>query len=130
MNAEDLVYHFNELAARCYQEARDRGFYDAYDLLVRDARASHGSDVAIFDLMVGQRVALIVTELGEFVEAQRKPSMSDKIPDYTAAEEELADVVIRILDMAGFMGIDLKGAMKAKLEMNRKRPYRHGGKAF
>ena len=41
---------------------------------------------------------------------------------------ELADVIIRILDMAEFYGIDLETAIKEKIEYNRLRSYKHGGK--
>ena len=33
-------------------------------------------------------------------------------------------------DMAAHYGIDLDAAIEAKLEYNRSRPYRHGGKAL
>ena len=42
--------------------------------------------------------------------------------------EELADAVIRILDMATGLGIDLDSEIAQKLDKNRSRGYRHGGK--
>lgn len=41
---------------------------------------------------------------------------------------ELADVVIRIMDFCGFYQIDLEKAIVEKMEFNKTRPYRHGGK--
>lgn len=41
---------------------------------------------------------------------------------------ELADAVIRILDFCGYHGIDLGKAILTKMEFNKTRPYRHGGK--
>jgi NTP pyrophosphatase (non-canonical NTP hydrolase) len=41
---------------------------------------------------------------------------------------ELADCIIRIADMCGRYGIDLEEALKVKMEYNKARPYRHGGK--
>lgn len=41
---------------------------------------------------------------------------------------ELADVMIRILDMAERFGIDLEDCINRKMAYNEKRPYRHGGK--
>jgi len=41
---------------------------------------------------------------------------------------ELADVVIRIMDMCGLYGMDLEAAIDRKMEYNKTRPYRHGGK--
>lgn len=43
---------------------------------------------------------------------------------------ELADVIIRIADMCGHYGIDLESAIKQKMEYNKGRPYRHGGKVI
>lgn len=41
---------------------------------------------------------------------------------------ELADVIIRIADMAGRWNIDLDAAVAMKMAYNQHRPYRHGGK--
>ena len=77
----------------------------------------------------GEVLMLIVTELSEAMEAYRigNPE-SEKIPGFTKMEEELADVIIRLLDFAGGMGLDIDGALRAKMAYNECRPYRHGGK--
>ena len=41
---------------------------------------------------------------------------------------ELADVIIRVMDICGHYGIDLESAMLAKHEYNESREHRHGGK--
>lgn len=41
---------------------------------------------------------------------------------------ELADVLIRIFDMCGHYGIDLDEAVRIKMEYNKLRPWKHGGK--
>ena len=43
---------------------------------------------------------------------------------------ELADIVIRVMDIAEFYGIDLAQAILDKMEYNNARPYKHGRKAF
>ena len=43
---------------------------------------------------------------------------------------ELADVVIRIMDMCEHYGIDLASAILEKHEFNKTRAYRHGGKVI
>lgn len=43
---------------------------------------------------------------------------------------ELADVVIRLMDMCDHYGIDLAAAVVEKHEFNKSRPYRHGGKVI
>ena len=72
---------------------------------------------------------LAVTELAEAMEAYRdgNPS-SDKIEGFSKVEEELADTIIRLLDLAGGMAYDIEKALRAKMDYNETRPYRHGGK--
>lgn len=40
--------------------------------------------------------------------------------------EELADVIIMSLSVAGYLGIDIDAAVKAKMEVNKNRPWKHG----
>lgn len=43
-------------------------------------------------------------------------------------EDELADVVIRVADLCGYLDINLEEHIKAKMEFNTSRGYRHGKK--
>lgn len=43
---------------------------------------------------------------------------------------ELADTVIRIFDLCGKMGLDLEGAIMAKMAYNKTRKHKHGGKVI
>lgn len=69
----------------------------------------------------GELLMLIVTEIAEAMEGERKDLMDDKLPHRKNAEVELADAFIRILDYCGGFGYDLAGAMQDKLEFNRTR---------
>jgi len=76
-------------------------------------------------------IALMHSELSEALEADRLGDPpDDKIPDFTGREAELADVIIRILDTAEGLGLDVIGAIVAKHEMNKTRSYKHGGKEY
>lgn len=66
-------------------------------------------------------LALIHSEVSEALEAFRKD-------DKQNFEEELADVVIRVIDCSAGLGLDLDKAIAEKLEKNKKRGFRHGGK--
>lgn len=72
---------------------------------------------------MGTILALIHSEVSEALEADRKR-------DKENFEEELADVCIRVFDLCGSKGIDLDSAIKRKMEDNKKRSYKHGGKAY
>lgn len=71
----------------------------------------------------GTMLALIHSEVSEALEADRKG-------DSENFAEELADVVIRILDLCGSKDIDLQAAILKKMEFNKSRPHKHGGKAY
>ena len=66
-------------------------------------------------------LALIHSEVSEALEAFRKRDVEN-------FKEELADIVIRVLDLAGAFGGDFDQVLEKKLETNRNRGYRHGGK--
>jgi len=82
----------------------------------------------------GECIALMHSELSEALEWLRDKSdtrgMSDHIKDYQGIEEELADVIIRVLDFAEARGLDVAGAIIAKMEYNERRSFKHGGKRF
>jgi NTP pyrophosphatase (non-canonical NTP hydrolase) len=71
---------------------------------------------------VGEALMLVVTELAEAMGGYRKGLQSDHLPEYSSLEEELADAVIRILDLAGGMGLRLGEAVASKLIYNLNRP--------
>lgn len=75
----------------------------------------------------GQKTALVHSEVSEMLEANRKSvEADDKIPEFTGEEAEAADVIIRLLDMAGRYNWRLGEAITAKLLYNLSRPYKHG----
>jgi len=75
-----------------------------------------------------EKIALIMSELGEAVEELRKPNP----PEYTVNGKpegvltELSDAVIRIADYCGYYGLDLQGCIQRKMAFNKTRPYKHG----
>ena len=72
--------------------------------------------------LVAEKLCLIHSEVSEAVEASRKNLMDDKLTHRKGVEVELADAVIRILDLCGALELDLDGAITEKLIFNLTRP--------
>lgn len=74
-------------------------------------------------LYVPTALALITSEVSEALEAHRKQE-TDKLPS------ELADIVIRTMDLAESLKIDLAKEIIRKHEVNKDRPFKHGNKLY
>ena len=72
--------------------------------------------------IVAEKLCLIHSEVSEAMEASRKNLMDDKLTHRKGVEVELADAVIRILDLCGALELDLDGAITEKLIFNLTRP--------
>jgi hypothetical protein len=89
------------------------------------------------DRNVGEMLALIHSEVSEALEGHRKGLMDTHLTERPMIEVELADTLIRVFDLAGYLGLDIGGAFVAKREYNAVRQDHkletrnaEGGKAF
>jgi NTP pyrophosphatase (non-canonical NTP hydrolase) len=80
----------------------------------------------------GDIIALCHSELSEALEEHRnhwKPTVIYYINEKPEGIPiELADCIIRILDYCGKENIDIEQAINIKMEYNKNRPFKHGGK--
>ena len=83
------------------------------------------------------KLVMIHSEVSEALEEYRNAEEgADLAAVYYAAGSkkpegfgiELADIVIRVLDLAEMLGMDLTDLILTKMKYNKSRPYRHGGK--
>jgi len=106
--------NLNKLAAEVHAIAIASGWYD---------------DPKSF----GENIAMCHSELSEALDEYRNGHSPAEVyysesgkPE--GAPVEFADTIIRLLDICAHYGIDIDKVVRTKIEFNKTRPYRHGGK--
>lgn len=95
------MINLNNIAALCAENAKKRG--------------KVGYDVSHYLTSCG-----IYNELDEFDKASEK-AHSDHLPEYTEAQEELADILITCLTELYRRNVDVEAIITKKLEFNQNR---------
>ncbi len=106
-----------ELIDEAYDNSTEHGFTKIYDDLMDAVPVELRRDMRRTALLA--KLALITSEVGEAVSALQHG-------DDLGFAEEVADIVIRVLDLCGYAHINLGCIMPSKMQVNRKRPYLHG----
>jgi NTP pyrophosphatase (non-canonical NTP hydrolase) len=99
-----------ELVRQAWAIADAKGFHG-------DPHTLHTRDSTLI------RLALIHTEVSEATQVVKRHGVDDR-RDMLA--EELADVLIRVADLAGCLALDLDAAVQVKLAKNAQRPRQYG----
>lgn len=119
----------NKLAEEIHANAKNKGFFDT-------------------EKNIGEMLCLIHSEVSEALEADRKNYYAsitafkarekdvdefDFQSDFeelikNSFEDELADIMIRVMDLAAFKLIDLEWHIKNKMKYNAAREHKHGKK--
>lgn len=122
----------NQLAQDIYANTKNKGFYD-------DPQPVSG------------RLMLVVSELAEALEADRREHYANlreyeeqigippvlgvapfsEVFEHTIKdtfEDEVADAIIRLLDLCAHHGIDIERHIALKMRYNALRPHKHGKK--
>ena len=111
-----------EIAMQRVIEAKEATLNDLRDAIYEDAVA-HGLWEDCHSAM--DCASLIFSEVSE-LESSAEYVYQDGYCDYQEYAEELADVIIMSLSVAGKLGIDIDAAVKRKMAINKGRPWKHG----
>jgi NTP pyrophosphatase (non-canonical NTP hydrolase) len=82
---------------------------------------NNGVDIRLNPLTFSNKLLLIVTEIAEACEADRKKLMDDHLPHLDGKTVELADAILRIFDLAEGYDLDLATAIVEKMIYNTQR---------
>ena len=105
------------LVNEAYDNATEHGFTGMCEDLVAAVPVEQRR--AMQRTVLLSKLALIGSEVGEAVRALQHG-------DDRGFAEEIADVVIRVMDLCGYTNIDLGDEIIQKMQANRKRPVLHG----
>lgn len=117
------------IARRCEAARNGRDFPSPEQQSMRRKEMAEGILTQYTEGTVG-KLALVGTELAEAIEGVCLGRLTDdKIPDFTPVEAEMADIIIRIMDLAGRNGWRVGEAIVAKMQYNAGREHMHGKNA-
>jgi NTP pyrophosphatase (non-canonical NTP hydrolase) len=115
----------NEITHAAHANSVDKGFWDDQKLAVNATRL----DRERVQRTIPEKLALIHSEVSEALEDYRDGVMVTTVDAKgkpVGFPSELADIVIRICDLAGALGIDLDAEIEQKMRYNADRPRKHG----
>ena len=113
----------DQMATNVYSANKAQGFWEDTEAAIKSADTASSPTIKAY---TAQKLMLIVSEVSEALEADRKDLLDSHLPEYPGLQVELADAIIRILDMCGGYNIPIGEIVEAKLEYNASRPFKHG----
>jgi NTP pyrophosphatase (non-canonical NTP hydrolase) len=105
----DFIEPLNALALDVHADNRAAGGWN--DL-------NSGDPILNRPHVVGEKLMLVVKEVSQAMEGHRRSLPDKNLPHRPMIEVELADAVIRILDLAGGLCLDIGGAVAEKRAFN------------
>lgn len=117
-STELVITAIRELIKLSHEIAKEHGWWDGGERSLGDQFANFHSEIS--EAWEEIRKGMVLNGIYY--------SDTDEGPKPEGVAVELADLMIRVFDTCGFYGIPLVRALNEKMEYNKNRPYRHGGK--
>jgi len=111
----------NKLASEIFTNNVAVGWWSEEDLFFMKQKDKSGKYNKVTATLIASKLALVHSEISEALEGMRKGLMDDHLRYRPMIEVELADAIIRILDLCGYLSLDIEGAVKEKFEYNKDR---------
>lgn len=129
-----FIAEFKRVQGEVKKTNVQKGF-NTIDVSIDTLTATYGVPeylvLAIKQARIAQKLMLVVSELGEALESLRRDDPPDShIPEFSGVEAEMADAIIRLMNLSTDGNFRLADAIIAKAAYNAGRPYQHGGKKF
>lgn len=120
--------NLTNLAKVIHQNNVDKGFYDGPERNMGEVLALIHSEVS--EALEAHRKGIQYKGLLPAVMADEDQEFKQNFEQYVKGtfEDELADILIRVLDLCGWKKISIQTHVDAKLRYNKLRPYKHGKK--
>ena len=121
MDKDGVTYNLKPIQRTCLNTLRDAIYEDA---------VAHGlwekTDGPIECSFLVSEEATELVNAGKEVQLARWRFSVDETEAWINYVDELADVIIASLSVAGKLGIDIDAAVRRKMEINKARPWKHG----
>jgi len=132
INEQVIRSSLEDLSKQAHTIGVTQNLWSAEDRLVElVSKQGFSEDVKFLRSAIrGLHISMVHGELSEAIEGDRRNLMDSKLPEFSAFEMELADAVLRIMNINAREGLRVPEAILAKLKLNATRTNESEGKNY
>jgi NTP pyrophosphatase (non-canonical NTP hydrolase) len=131
------------VARLCFETAKQKGWWEGYEgremtpdelssklCLIHSEVSEALEEVRSGRPVTETRFTIPLESTGDAIVGQVREGAQEPGDKPEGFASELADVVIRVFDLCGYLGIDIAEVIRMKMAYNEQRTYKHGGKTI